>query len=119
MSNTWIPLRAGGSHKGLWLEYKTKETSMRNLTAIMMLLSFAMPVRGDDLAAIRISDRIQNFHMPHGVVGDARFDGPTSSNLVQIDDGDGAIWTGHYLAAESFRYAATGSTVALAYAKRT
>jgi len=92
---------------------------MRNLTAIVMVLLFAMPVRGDDLDAALISDRIQNFHMPHGVVGEARFDGPTSSTLVQIYDGDGAIWTGHYLAAESFRYAATGSTVALAYAKRT
>jgi len=57
--------------------------------------------------------------MPHGVVGEARFDGPTSSNLVQILDGDGAIWTGHYLAAESFRYAVTRSPVALAYVRRT
>jgi len=77
-----------------------------------------MPSFGGELDANRISDRIQKFHMPHGVVGEARFDSPTSSNLVQIYDGDGAIWTGHYLAAESFRYAVTHSPVALAYAKR-
>jgi len=91
---------------------------MRKLTAILMALLFAIPSHGGDLDAELISDRIQNFHMPHGVVGESRFDGPTSSNLVQLYDGDGAIWTGHYLAAESFRYAVTGSPVALAYAKR-
>src|SRR5882672_8771869 len=92
---------------------------MRSLTAILMVLVFSMLSLAGDFEAGLISDRIQNFHTPHGVVGEARFDGPASSNLVQIYDGDGAIWTGHYLAAESFRYASTGSPVALAYAKRT
>ena len=84
----------------------------------IVLILFGRTVHGSDLDAERISDRIQSHHTPHGVVGEARMASPDSSELVHIDDGDGAIWTGHYLAAESYRYAVTRSPVALAYAKR-
>jgi hypothetical protein len=62
-----------------------------------------------------ISTNIRALHMPYGTLADPGF---ASSDSTSPDytkhttynrTGDGAIWTGHYLAAESFRYAATQS----------
>lgn len=67
-----------------------------------------------------ISTNIRALHMPYGTVIDPGFASadPTSSDYSTVVSyhrfGDDAIWTGHYLAAESFRYAVTQSADALA-----
>jgi len=44
-------------------------------------------------------------HQPHGYAVDLRWADRTRETLLQYDGlGDGAIWTGHYLAALSFQY---------------
>jgi hypothetical protein len=69
-------------------------------------------------AAFTISGQIQQRHLPHGTVMDPVFASPESDDIVSYTRaGDAAIWTGHYLAAESFRFGVTGSPEALANAK--
>lgn len=72
-----------------------------------------------DSAALAISQVIQQRHVPYGTIADPGFasSDSTSSDFYTLVSynraGDAAIWTGHYLAAESFRYAVTGSSDAL------
>ena len=69
--------------------------------------------------ALAISHNIQALHFPHSTILDPIFDSPTSTQIVTYTRcGDSAIWTGHYLAAEAFRYAVTHSPDALANARR-
>ena len=68
--------------------------------------------------ALGISANIQARHMPFGTMLDPIFAAPASNDIVGYTRcGDSAIWTGHYLAAESFRYKVTGNPAALANAK--
>lgn len=59
-----------------------------------------------ELDALMISANIQNRHLPYGTVLDPFVD---QNNAVTgfTRCGDSAIWTGHYLAAEVFRYQVT------------
>ncbi len=81
----------------------------------MLLTAAAAAVYGSDLDAIRISSNVQRFHMPYGTILDPVFasSDPASPDYTRIirytRAGDSAIWTGHYLAAEAFRYQATRS----------
>jgi hypothetical protein len=73
------------------------------------------PARGAESDAVAISQAIQQRHMPNGTIIDPIFASPTSNTIVAYTrGGDSAIWTGHYLAAESFRYKVTASPDALA-----
>jgi hypothetical protein len=66
-----------------------------------------------------ISDNIQMRHLPYGVILDPVFEDPNSDNLKSYARaGDSAIWTGHYLAAEAFRYHVSQSPDALQNVKR-
>ena len=71
-----------------------------------------------------ISANIRSLHMPYGTVVDPGFasSDPASSAYNTVLSyhrfGDDAIWTGHYLAAESFRYAVTHSADALAAVRK-
>ena len=86
--------------------------------AIFLLLG-ATASRASDLDAVSISANIQRFHMPYGTVLDPVFasSDPASADFARIVSyaraGDSAIWTGHYLAAEAFRYHVTRSPEAL------
>ncbi|HZI42005.1 MAG TPA: hypothetical protein VFD67_09890 [Gemmatimonadaceae bacterium] len=70
--------------------------------------------------ALAISANIQALHMPYGTLADPGFasSDPASPDYNTLTTynrmGDGAIWTGHYLAAESYHYASTQSADALA-----
>jgi hypothetical protein len=70
-----------------------------------------------------ISDNIQLLHLPYGTIVDPVFasSDPTSPGYSEVvaysRAGDAAIWTGHYLAAEAFRWRVTGDAEALANAK--
>ena len=76
--------------------------------------------------ADQISANIRNLHLgpgfPYPTIIDPRFgsDDPASPDFSTVVGyvraGDAAIWTGHYLAAEAFRYAATRAPEALANA---
>ncbi len=64
--------------------------------------------------AERLSRDLQDRHLPFGTVLDPVFASPRSRRIVGYSRaGDSAIWTGHYLAAEAFRFAVTGSPEAL------
>ena len=78
-------------------------------------------------AAVAISDDMQRVdpgtglrrHLPYGTVVDPVYatgdptDVPNYTRVVGYNHaGDAAIWTGHYLAAEAFRYRVTGSAAA-------
>jgi hypothetical protein len=75
--------------------------------------------------ATAISANIQRVHVPYGTMIDPVFasSDPASPDFTRLVSytraGDAAIWTGHYLAAESFRYGATRSREALRNVRRT
>jgi uncharacterized protein (TIGR03437 family) len=72
-----------------------------------------------DADALAISQNIQARHMPYGTIIDPVFASATSDRIVSYTRcGDSAIWTGHYLAAEAFRYKVTHSADALSNARR-
>jgi hypothetical protein len=78
---------------------------------LTLLVGVAMASEAD---AIAISQNIRARHMPFGVVVDPIFASPDSDQIVSYTHcGDAAIWTGHYLAAEAFRYNVTKSPEAL------
>jgi hypothetical protein len=66
-----------------------------------------------------IAANIVALHMPYGTLADPGFasadsTSPDFTRVVSYNrTGDGAIWTGHYLAAQAFRYAVTQSADAL------
>jgi len=91
---------------------KTKTAPQRRATSVAS-------VTPDDAAmfesaALDISNQIRQRHMPHGTIMDPVFASPDSEDIVGYTRaGDSAIWTGHYLAAECFRYKATQDPAAL------
>ena len=75
----------------------------------------ALPLCGSEADALGISANIQQLHLPYGGILDPVFAAPDSNQIVGYSRcGDSAIWTGHYLAAESFRHKVTRSPDALA-----
>lgn len=86
----------------------------------LFLLLFPAPfVTAAESDALAISANIQARHFPYSTLLDPIFDSPTGNQIVNYTRcGDSAIWTGHYLAAEAFRYKVTGSADALANARR-
>src|ERR1700690_3151106 len=79
--------------------------------AVFLLLPVAFAAEPDALA---IDANILARHMPYGAIMDPILSQPDLSQVVDYTRcGDSAIWTGHYLAAEAFRYKVTGSPEAL------
>jgi hypothetical protein len=81
-----------------------------------------MPIdtSGWERKAIEISERIQQQHTPFKTILDPQVDAPASMVLQHYARaGDSAIWTGHYLAAEAFRYKVTASNAAFKNLQRT
>ncbi|HEV2445223.1 MAG TPA: hypothetical protein VGS58_04855 [Candidatus Sulfopaludibacter sp.] len=64
--------------------------------------------------ALSIDQNIQARHLPYGTVLNPILTADHSGIAGYTRCGDSAIWTGHYLAAEAFRYASTHSSDALA-----
>jgi hypothetical protein len=64
--------------------------------------------------ALAIDANIQARHLPYGAIMDPILSLPDLAQVVDYTRcGDSAVWTGHYLAAEAFRYKVTGSADAL------
>src|SRR5215218_379387 len=69
--------------------------------------------------ALQISRNIQSRHLPFGTILSPMYPSSESTEIVGYTRcGDSAIWTGHYLAAESFRYAVTRTPEALEAARK-
>lgn len=84
-----------------------------HVIALLPLLPAAFAAEQDALA---IDATIQARHLPYGTIIDPVLSLPDLSTVVDYTRcGDSAIWTGHYLAAEAFRYKATGSADAFTY----
>jgi len=87
---------------------------------IVVLLLFSFPLAwAAEPEALSIDQNLLARHMPFGTILDPIFASATSEQIVGYTRcGDSAIWTGHYLAAQAFRYRVTGSPEALANASR-
>jgi hypothetical protein len=88
------------------------------------LLAGVRAIHASEPDAVGISVNIQQMHMPYGTILDPVFasSDPASPDYSAIVGytraGDSAVWTGHYLAAEAFRYQVTRSPEAFANAWR-
>ncbi len=68
--------------------------------------------------ALSIDAAIQSRHLPFGGILDPIFATPDSQAITGYTRcGDSALWTGHYLAAEAYRYKVSGDPSALADAQ--
>ena len=84
------------------------------LACALTVLLWASAVRAGESDALAISANIQARHWPFVTLLDPIYASPTSNQIVAYTRcGDSALWTGAYLAAESFRYKVTGSAAAL------
>ncbi|MGO9256262.1 MAG: hypothetical protein ACLQU1_08175 [Bryobacteraceae bacterium] len=82
-----------------------------HVIALLPLLPAAFGAEPDALA---IEANIFARHLPYGTILDPILSLPDLSQVVDYTRcGDSAIWTGHYLAAEAFRYKVTGSADAM------
>ncbi len=80
----------------------------------LLLLGF-LPLECAEQDALAIDATIQARHMPYGTILNPIFDVAGGGSIVNYTRcGDSALWTGHYLAAEAFRYKVTNSPEALA-----
>jgi uncharacterized protein (TIGR03437 family) len=84
------------------------------LACVTAVLFWAAVANASDSDALAISANIQARHFPFATLIDPVFASPTSSQITGYTHcGDSALWTGAYLAAESFRYKVTQSADAL------
>lgn len=85
---------------------------------LLLHLASAPSSKASEADALAISANIQAKHLPYGTIIDPVYAAPDSTQLVGYSRcADSAIWTGHYLAAEAFRYKVTSSSDALANVK--
>jgi uncharacterized protein (TIGR03437 family) len=90
------------------------------LTCAAAVIFWASTGLASDADALAISANIQARHMPFGSVLDPMYGSATSDQITGYTRcGDSALWTGAYLAAESFRYKVTQSADALRNVKGT
>jgi hypothetical protein len=90
-----------------------KPSRIRPAAPVFALFTFLFPAFGSDADAVFISQRIQARHLPYGTIIDPTFSSASSNQITDYTRcGDSAIWTGHYLAAEAFRYKVTGDPTA-------
>src|SRR5579885_3615594 len=80
-----------------------------------LCLAFPALACGAESDALAIDANIQARHLPFGTVVDPVYAAPTGDTIVGYTRcGDSALWTGHYLGAEAFRYKVTRDSGALA-----
>ena len=85
---------------------------MRRLGTVSLLFAAAL-LRAAEPDAIAIDNTLRLRHLPYQTVLDPVL-GPGRIPVSYTRCGDSALWTGHYLAAEAYRYAVTASPHALA-----
>jgi uncharacterized protein (TIGR03437 family) len=83
------------------------------MARLVILLFFVLPAAAAEPDALAISQQIQARHVPFGILVDPFYASATSDEITGYTRcGDAAIWTGHYLAAEAFRFAVTAAPAA-------
>ena len=88
------------------------------LACAITVMFWAPDGTASEVDALAISASIRARHMPFGTLLDPIYSSPTSNQIIQYTRcGDSALWTGAYLAAESFRYKVTQSADALEHVK--
>ncbi|MCU1329011.1 MAG: hypothetical protein JWN34_4381 [Bryobacterales bacterium] len=86
----------------------------RALISFWCALMFAQPVAGGESDALAITANIKSRHLPFGTILDPIYTLTDSDTIASYTRcGDSALWTGHYLAAEAFRYKVTEAADAL------
>lgn len=86
---------------------------------IVLCSILGLTLFGAERDALDIEATLQARHQPFGTVLDPVFAAPDSDEIAGYTRcGDSAIWTGHYLAAASYRYAVTRDPEALDNASR-
>jgi hypothetical protein len=89
-----------------------RSTSM--FVRLLAALSLAVFTFAAEQDALAISQNIRARHMPFSTILDPIFEAPDSNVIAAYSRcGDSAIWTGHYIAAEAYRYKVTGDPNAL------
>jgi len=82
--------------------------------AATVLTFLSLWAQAAEVDALAIDSVIQARHLPFGTILNPIMEAPGSSQIAGYTRcGDSAIWTGHYLAAEAFRYQVTQSSDAL------
>lgn len=90
--------------------------TVRSLALLLCLTAAAVAAEAD---AQRLQNDIQARHLPYGTILDPIFTTHDSDEIQNYTRcGDSALWTGHYLAAQAFRYGATPAADALAEVHR-
>ncbi len=84
------------------------------LCACVPLTLAGRPARAAETDALAITANIEARHLPFGTILDPIFTLTDSDQILSYTRcGDSALWTGHYLAAEAFRYKVTQAPNAL------
>jgi hypothetical protein len=86
---------------------------MKFLRVPLLFLVFCFFLSGAERDALLIDANIQARHVPYGMVLNPILTKDGSAIADYTRCGDSALWTGHYLAAEAFRYKVTGAADAL------
>src|SRR4051794_191261 len=88
---------------------------MRVLFVCLTTLSLWVSAgQASETEAVAVSRNIKARHAPFGTLLDPMFASSTGDQIIGYTRcGDSALWTGAYLAAESFRYKVTQSAEAL------
>src|ERR1700730_14571965 len=87
---------------------------MRMVLLFLLLIGAASSSIASESDALAISTTIQARHLPYGTILDPVYATPDSDQIASYTRyGDSALWTGHYLAAEAFRYKVTQAPDAL------
>ncbi len=90
------------------------EKAVMVLILVLGSLLLAGPLAASEADALAIDANIEARHKPFGTILDPIFKAPDSEEIAGYTRcGDSAIWTGHYLAAQSYRYAVTESPDAM------
>src|ERR1700676_1375982 len=88
---------------------------VRLLLLLIVVSACSYNLIASESDALAISSAIQARHLPNGTIIDPVYAAPDSDQIASYPRcGDSPLWTGHYLAAEAFRYKVTGSQEAFA-----
>jgi hypothetical protein len=93
-------------------------SALQRCSISTLVASLALLYCGCQSDALAIEATIQARHLPFGGILDPIFATPSSQAITGYTRcGDSALWTGHYLAAESYRYQVSGDPAALVNAQ--
>jgi hypothetical protein len=87
---------------------------LRGLRVSGLLVLLAALLHSAEPDALAIDAIIQARHVPYGTILNPLYSADNTQIANYTRCGDSALWTGHYLAAEAFRFAVTGSAEAFA-----